>query len=76
MAKESSFKNMVLTLLVVSIFASIALAGVYLVTQEPIKIAKSAKINEAIKKVVPAFDNNPGAEVYKMAVDGDTRWHH
>lgn len=72
MAKESSFKNMVLTLLVVSIFASIALAGVYLVTQEPIKVAKSAKINEAIKKVVPAFDNNPGTEVYKMAVDGDT----
>nr|WP_321426911.1 RnfABCDGE type electron transport complex subunit G [uncultured Acetobacteroides sp.] len=63
---------MVLTLLVVSIFASIALAGVYLVTLEPIKTAKSAKINEAIKKVVPAFDNNPGADVYKMAVDGDT----
>jgi Na+-translocating ferredoxin:NAD+ oxidoreductase subunit G len=72
MAKESSFKEMVLTLLVVSIFASIALAGVYLVTLEPIKAAKSAKINEAIKKVVPAFDNNPGTEVYKMVADGDT----
>jgi electron transport complex protein RnfG len=72
MVKESSFKNMVLTLLVVSIFASLALAGVYLVTLEPIKAAKSAKINGAIQKVVPAFDNNPGTEVYKMAVDGDT----
>jgi electron transport complex, RnfABCDGE type, G subunit len=72
MAKESTFKNMVLTLLVVSIFASLALAGVYLVTLEPIKAAKSAKINGAIQKVVPAFDNNPGEEVYMMAVDGDT----
>lgn len=72
MTKESTFTNMVLTLLVVSIFASLALAGVYLVTQKPIKAAKSAKINGAIQKVVPAFDNNPGEEVYKMAVDGDT----
>jgi len=72
MAKESSFKNMVLTLLVISFFASVALAGVYLVTLQPISAAKSAKINEAIKKVVPSFDNNPGEEVYKMAVDGDT----
>jgi len=72
MAKESSFKNMVLTLLVISFFAAAALAGVYLVTLAPIGAAKAAKINEAIQKVVPTFDNNPGEEVYKMAVDGDT----
>ena len=72
MAKESSFKNMVLTLLVISFFAAAALAGVYLVTLAPIGAAKAAKINEAIPKVVPTFDNNPGEEVYKMAVDGDT----
>lgn len=72
MAKESTFKNMVLTLLVISFFASAALAGVYLVTLKPIQAAKAAKTNEAIQKVVPAFDNNPGAEMYKLATDGDT----
>lgn len=72
MAKESSFKNMVLTLLVISFFASAALAGVYMVTLKPIEAAKAAKINEAIQKVVPAFDNNPGNEVYKIPADGDT----
>lgn len=72
MAKESSFNNMVLTLLVISFFASAALAGVYMVTLKPIEAAKAAKINEAIQKVVPAFDNNPGNEVYKIPADGDT----
>lgn len=72
MAKESSFKNMVVTLLVISFFASAALAGVYLVTLKPIEVAKSKKINDAIQKVVPRFNNNPGDEVYKVAVDGDT----
>jgi len=72
MAKEFTFKNMVLTLLVISFFASAALAGVYLVTLKPIQAAKAAKTNEAIQKVVPAFDNNPGAEMYKLATDGDT----
>lgn len=72
MAKESSFKNMVLTLLVISFFASAALAGVYLVTLKPIQAAKAAKINEAIQKVVPSFDNDPSGEMYKLATDGDT----
>lgn len=72
MAKESSFKNMVLTLLVISFFASAALAGVYLVTLKPIQAAKAAKINEAIQKVVPSFDNDPSGEMYKIAADGDT----
>lgn len=72
MAKESSFKNMVLTLLVISFFASAALAGVYLVTLKPIQAAKAAKINEAIQKVVPSFDNDPSGEMYKIATDGDT----
>lgn len=72
MAKESSFKNMVITLLVISFFASAALGGVYLVTLKPIEAAKAKKINDAIQKVVPAFDNNPGDDIYKIAIDGDT----
>lgn len=72
MARESTFKNMVLTLLVVSLVASAALAAVYMVTLKPIELAKEKKTNDAIQKVVPAFDNNPGEEMYKIAADGDT----
>lgn len=72
MAKESTFKNMVLTLLVITLIASAALGAVYMLTLKPIEAAKAKKINDAIQKVVPAFDNNPGDEVYKIAADGDT----
>lgn len=72
MARESTFKNMVLTLLIIALFASAALAGVYMVTLKPIEAAKAKKINDAIQKVVPSFNNNPSSEVYKIASDGDT----
>jgi electron transport complex protein RnfG len=70
--KESTFKNMVLTLFLVTLFASSALALIYEVTKEPIAEAKRLKKANAIGEVVPAFDNNPGTEVKKLAVDGDT----
>ncbi|NOX48295.1 MAG: RnfABCDGE type electron transport complex subunit G [Chlorobi bacterium] len=54
--KESSFMNMVLTLLVVTIVAALALGGVYTVTKGPIAIAKRKKVEKAIGQVVPAFD--------------------
>lgn len=72
MAKESTFKNMVLTLLIISFVASLALGYVYQFTKGPIEMAKVAKINDAIKAVVPACDNNPSAEVYKVALDKDS----
>ncbi|MHC1775144.1 MAG: RnfABCDGE type electron transport complex subunit G [Lentimicrobium sp.] len=57
MAKtESSFKNMVLTLLSISLIASLSLGGVYNLTKEPIAIAQKQKKENAIKQVVPAFD--------------------
>lgn len=71
MAKvESNFKNMVLTLLVISLVASAALGLVYQSTKEPIAKAQMAKINSAIKAVVPEFNNQPLDESYKIAVDG------
>ena len=57
MAKtESSFKNMVITLFVVTVVAALALGGVYTVTKEPIAIAKRKKVEKAVKDVVPGFD--------------------
>jgi hypothetical protein len=59
MAKESSFKNMVITLSVICFICSALLGVVYSVTKAPIEAAELAKINNAIKAVVPECNNNP-----------------
>jgi len=70
--KESTFRNMVFTLFLVTLFASSALALIYEVTKGPIAEAKRLKKANAIGEVVPAFDNDPGTEVKKLAIDRDT----
>ena len=70
--KESTFISMVLTLFLVTFIASAALGYLYELTKGPIAASKLAKQNNAIMQVVPEFDNEPGTEVYKMKVDGDT----
>ena len=57
MAKlESSFKNMVMVLLGITLIASFSLGAVYNLTKEPIAKAQQAKKEAAIKQVVPDFD--------------------
>jgi len=68
MAKESSFKNMVITLSVICLVCSALLGVVYSVTKAPIEAAELTKINNAIKAVVPECDNNPSEEM--MEVEG------
>ncbi|MGE0078873.1 MAG: RnfABCDGE type electron transport complex subunit G [Bacteroidales bacterium] len=71
MAKvESSFKNMTLTLLIITLVASTGLGLVYQSTKDPIAKAQMAKINNAIKVVVPEFNNQPLDESYKVEADG------
>ncbi len=70
--KESTFGSMVLTLLMVTLLASTALALVYEVTKGPIEEAGRLKKMNAIGEVVPAFDNDPGAEVKKLGEGKDT----
>lgn len=48
---------MVISLVAISFFASLALGGVYLVTKDPIAAAEKAKQEGAIKEVVPEFDS-------------------
>jgi electron transport complex protein RnfG len=67
--KESTFINMVLVLFIITLVASAALGGLYELTKEPIAAAKLAKKLKAIKEVVPAFDNNPNDEVYKVGMN-------
>lgn len=55
--KESSLKNMIISLVVISFVASLALGGIYNITREPIALAIKAKQENAIKEVVPEFDS-------------------
>ena len=67
MAKtESSLKNMFLTLLVIALIAGTSLGFVYKFTKAPIEASKLAKQQAAIKKVLPAFDNDPASEAYEL----------
>ena len=69
--KESSFLNMVLTLLVITAVASTALGFVYELTKKPKAKALYIKQTYAIKKVLPPFDNQPMDAMYKVpAPDG------
>jgi electron transport complex protein RnfG len=70
MAIESNFKNMTLTLLTVTLLASASLGFVYSFTKGPIDDAQNAKINDALRKVLPDFDNQPSAEKYTLEIDG------
>lgn len=68
--KESTFLNMVVALLIVTGIASTTLGFVYEFTKEPIAQAKLNKKLNAIKAVVPEFDNNPDAEKYVLLEEG------
>ena len=59
MAKKvkSSFINMVLTLTIITVVASLALGSIYNLTLEPIAAAKKAARERAIKLVLPSFDS-------------------
>lgn len=70
--KESSFFNMVSTLIVVTLVAAGLLGSVYALTKEPIRLAELKKKTEAIQAVVPEFNNNPSEEFVKVGVDGDS----
>jgi electron transport complex protein RnfG len=55
--KESSLKNMIVALFVISFGASLALGGIYTLTKDPIALANKAKRENAIKEVLPEFDS-------------------
>lgn len=69
MAKlESSFKNMLLVLLSITLFSALALGSMYSLTKEPIEASKKAKQQNAIKTVLPPFERI--AEVEEVEVEG------
>lgn len=68
--KDSTFINMVVALLIVTLVASATLGFVYEFTKEPIAQAKLNKKLNAIKEVVPEFNNNPNDEMFLLDVEG------
>ena len=60
--KDSTFINMVLSLMVITIVAGFSLGFVNDLTKGPKAKAKLERKINALKLVLPAFDNNPVAE--------------
>ena len=67
---QSSLKNMVIVLGTITLVASAAVGGIYLLTKEPIETAQEQKINDAIAEVLPEFDNVPATEAIELEIDG------
>lgn len=61
---------MTFTLLTITLISSACLGFVYSFTEGPINDAKNAKVNNAISKVLPEFDNNPTSLKFEREVDG------
>ena len=74
MAKtESTLKNMVMSLTLISLTASACLGFVYELTKEPIALSILNKKLNAIRQVTPEFDNNPNDEMYRLPTgEGDS----
>lgn len=69
---ESTFLSMALTLFLVTLIASSALAYIYKITKEPIEQSLLNKKLEAIGQVMPNFTNDPNAEMYKLMAFDNT----
>ncbi len=64
--RESTLVNMVLALFVITLVSAASLGGVFELTKGPIAKSKEKKLNDAIIKVVPEYDNSPGEEMYEI----------
>ena len=67
---ESSFKNMVLVLFLVTLVSSAAVGVVNSLTSGLIEKVKIEKQIQAIRAVVPTFDNDPMTEKQIVKADG------
>ena len=70
--RESTFGNMVLVLLVVTLVSATILGFVYDLTKDAIDLAKMKAQSEAIEKVLPAFDDLGDALKIAIANPGDS----
>ena len=79
MAKESTFKNMLVSLTLICLICSALLGLVNMITEDTIARSKAEKIEAGIRAVVPEYDNSPvdekfaveEAEVYPATLAGN-----
>jgi electron transport complex protein RnfG len=69
---NSSITSMVITLFVITLVASTSLAYINELTKDRIAIVKLEKKLNAIREVVPEYDNNPQEEMFIVASDLDS----
>lgn len=69
---KSTLTNMILSLGTITVVAAALLAGVYTMTEKPIKAAALNKQIEAISAVTPQFDNDPVAEAVDITPEGES----
>ncbi len=62
----STLPHMILSLGLVSIIAAALLGGMYVITKEPIALQEKESRIEAIRRVAPAFDNDPEADAVEI----------
>ena len=67
---KSTLPNIILSLSIICAVAGAALAATNNYTKKTIAIAMEVELNNAIKAVIPEFDNDPVQEKYKMSVTG------
>ena len=67
---ESSLQNMLLVLTGITVIAVGILAYVNELTKEPIAAANAKTLQDAIRALVPGFDNNPIDERKKISSNG------
>ena len=63
-----SFKTIFLSLIIICAVSGAVLAGINQLTKDPIEQTKKAKLENTIREVIPGFDNDPVAEMYKIAL--------
>jgi len=63
---KSTFLTMTASLCGLSLLVGVALAGVNILTEQPIAEAQAAARRQAIAEVLPEFDNNPADEAFEQ----------
>lgn len=67
--KESTFMSMTLTLFVITVIAGVSLGFINDITKGPKEQAKLARKINALKNVLPEFNNNPVEDVKRIKWD-------
>ena len=67
--KESTFLNMTITLFAITVIAGVSLGFINDITKEPKAKAKLERKINALKNVLPEFNNNPVEKVQLIKTD-------